>query len=84
MNVESTALGQDELWGIIMKMADPSDILRTLLNAAGDRPASAKYPSACAIHKQTMILNGCTVVINQHVTRDQLVPQPPEDTLRGS
>jgi hypothetical protein len=67
LNINNDAVSQEELWGLIMKLADPSDLLRALLNSATDRlddcPRKEATPAPC----QTMIITDCNVTIHQHM-----------------
>ena len=58
-NPETT---RKELWSLLMRLADPSDLLRTFLNENG----GSAPPEAAAFYQQALVFTGCTVHIHQH------------------
>jgi transcription elongation GreA/GreB family factor len=62
-------MSEKDLWGIIMHLANPSDLLQSVFNAAKE-PRSEVEISADR-SQMIVILNG-TVTINQHMSRTAL------------
>ncbi len=62
---ESPATDHPEaLWKLIMQLADPSDILKTLFDHSGRLPPTELK----SMGDQSIFLLGCTVTIHQHLT----------------
>ena len=66
--INRDAVGDTELWDIIMRIADPADLLRTILNQATAR-AECSGGGASPLLSQTLILTGCEVTIHQHLAQ---------------
>jgi hypothetical protein len=74
-SLDCSTLSQEALWGLIMKMADPSDLLRTILNSAAERQSTRVGQEHSMFRNQTLVLTDCTVTIHQHGA-PPLAPEP--------
>lgn len=67
MNDANPADDTAALWELIMKLADPRDLLRSILNNAGEASAPTAEHGATVVRHQTLLITECQVTIHQQV-----------------